>query len=109
MCELLRNIYGEKYCIPSFCVGNLCLDCLVIINDILIDVEYDGVYWHQNRGQKDAARNAILLKMGYKILRIKGNNKDILPTTFEIKNAINSLVNGEHNLIFIDMNDKKNI
>lgn len=104
MCNILKDLFGEDNCIPCFPEGNLSLDCLVKIENEKIDVEYDGTYWHKDKGQIDAARNAVLMNLGYRILRIKGNNKDTMPTKEQIKDAIDYLVKDNHYLVFIDMN-----
>ena len=104
LCDLLKEIYGKNNCIPSYPEGNLSFDCLLKINGNLIDVEYDGIYWHKDRGQIDAARNAVLMNKGYRIIRIKGNNNDDMPTKEQIIQAVDYLVKDNHHLIFIDMN-----
>jgi len=105
MCALLKQIYGAENCFPSALCGPLTLDCLLQIDGQKIDFEYDGVYWHKNRQQKDAARNAVLLQEGYKIVRIKANNADTMPTIEQIKQAVDYLVKDNHHLVFIDMNN----
>lgn len=109
MCALLCSMFGREKCFPNYPVGALSLDCLVVLEGNKIDFEYDGVYWHKNRKQKDAARNAVLLDNGYKIIRIKANNQDTMPTPQQIQDAINLLIKENHHLVFIDMNNKKNI
>lgn len=104
LCDLLISIFGETNCSPNYPVGNLSLDCLVSIGKDRIDFEYDGVYWHKDRKQKDAARNAVLMNEGYKIVRIKANNQDSLPTKQQILQAVDYLVKDNHHLTFIDMN-----
>ena len=104
LCCLLENIFGKDKCFPNYPVGNLSLDCLVIIGEHKIDFEYDGFYWHKNRAQKDAARNAVLMNEGYKIIRVKANNRDTLPTEERILQAVDYLVKDNHSLTFIDMN-----
>lgn len=108
MVEILKEFYGEDNCYPSYPTNKAVLDCLVIINSVRIDVEYDGGYWHKDKVEKDIERNEWLLSNGYKILRIKGNKKDKLPTIERIDQEINNLLNGE-NLIYIDMNKEMNI
>lgn len=109
LCKQLIEIFGADKCFPSYPVGELTLDCLLILNDNKIDIEYDGYYWHKNRGQKDGARNAVLMDKGYRIIRIKGNNQDALPSNEQIINAVDYLVKDNHHLVFIDMNNKKDI
>lgn len=105
VCNLLQDMYGEANCYHNYPVGNLSLDCLVIIDNQKIDVEYDGCYWHKNRQKQDRARNAVLMNEGYKIIRIKGNNQDSLPTKEQIQKAVDYLVKDNHHLTFIDMNN----
>ena len=45
-----------------------------------------------------------LIDNGYKVLRIKGNNKDDIPSKEEIDIAISKLLGGE-DIIYIDMNN----
>lgn len=101
---MLCDMYGNDNCIHNFPEENLSLDCLVILGDVKIDIEYDGIYWHKERKPKDVARNAVLMNLGYRIIRIKGNNQDILPTKQQIQDAVNYLINENHHLIYIDMN-----
>ena len=35
-----------------------------------INIEFDGVYWHQHRGNKDSIRDAYVRSRGYSVLRI---------------------------------------
>lgn len=105
LCKILKEMFGEDNCYPSYPFGSLSLDCLVILDNIKIDFEYDGFYWHKNRGQYDAARNAVLLGQGYKIIRVKANNQDIMPSKQQIQNAVDKLVKNNRHLIFIDMNN----
>lgn len=104
MCAILEDIFGEENCFPNYPEVNLSLDCLVVLGNYKIDFEYDGKYWHQDRAQHDAARNAVLMNNGYKIVRIKGNNQDDMPTRNQILDAVDYLVKDNHHLVFIDMN-----
>lgn len=104
MCEMLADIYGADNCIPSYPEGSLVLDCKLLVGGHCIDVEYDGNYWHRGNGQRDAARNAVLMDMGYRVLRIKANNRDTMPSKQQIIDAVDYLVKDNHHLVFIDMN-----
>ena len=101
---ILKEMYGEDNCIPAYPVGNLSLDYLLIVDGVNIDVEYDGCYWHKGKDQQDAARNAVLMNEGYRIIRIKANNQDTMPTKQQIKDAVDYLVKDNHHLVFINMN-----
>lgn len=104
-CSVLEEIYGKECCVPNYQDGPLTFDCLLRLNDYLIDVEYDGSYWHSARKQKDAARNAVLMKNGYKVLRVLANDCDDMPTNEQIISAVDYLVKDNHNLAFINMNN----
>lgn len=75
--------------------GKCLLDIVLFVGDIKIDIEYDGAYWHQDK-QRDRRRDFFVRNNGYKVLRIKGNKKDDLPSKEDIKSAIEYLLSG-HN------------
>lgn len=91
----LFNTLLEKYenCILNFPLENYSLDCVLEIEDVKIDVEYDGWYWHtiNNMKEKDRIRDQIVINNGYKILRIKGGR--ILPEKEELFKSIEELKN----------------
>lgn len=89
--EILLKNYGNcKLEVPC---GNCSLDCVVDIEGTKIDVEYDGMFWHQDK-QRDIRRNNFVQSQGYKVLRIKGAKKDPIPTFEQIDEQINKLLNG---------------
>ena len=104
MCNILRDMFGTDNCDPNYPEGNLSLDCLVRLGEYRIDFEYDGIYWHKDRQEKDRARNAVLINLGYRVVRIKGNNIDAMPTHEQIQSAVDYLIKENHHLTFIDMN-----
>lgn len=69
------NILIDKYnnCKLNFPLGIYNLDCALFIDDIKIDIEYDGWYWHNinDMQEKDTERDSYVNKKGFKILRIK--------------------------------------
>lgn len=73
--NLLKDLYGN--CQLNIQCSNLMLDCVVNINDVQIDIEYDGWYWHQNQ-LNDRRRDEVVKTFGYKILRIKSGKN--IPT-----------------------------
>ena len=87
--KILEQLYGA--CELEYPCGRKSLDCVIEINGQRIDIEYDGWYFHQDK-QKDDARDEFVLKQGYKILRIKGNKRDELPTVTQIEEKIQSLL-----------------
>lgn len=104
MCELLKVMFGEDNCFSNYPEGVLSLDCLVLVDGIKIDFEYDGYYWHKDRVQHDSARNAVLMNNGYRIVRIRADNQDTMPTQAQIQEAVDYLVKDNHHIVFIDMN-----
>ena len=94
ICKQIVRIYGFDNCIPQYNVGPLIFDCLLIVNGVKIDVEYDGWYWHKNRIKSDRKRNYKVISLGYKVLRIKSNYK--LPTDEQIIDAVNYLTLENH-------------
>ena len=91
--ELLMHEYGEDNCKLNYPCLNYNLDCMLLIGDIRIDVEYDGWAWHKN-SEHDNIRNERVLNEGYKILRIKSGFK--IPNLENIKIAINHLLKGSN-------------
>lgn len=104
MCEMLHEMYGIDNCRDNYALDRLNMDCLVDIDGVLVDFEYDGQYWHKDREDYDRRRNYYLLDKGYRIIRIKANKKDELPTKQQIQEAIDYLVKDNHHLAYIDMN-----
>lgn len=104
-CSILQDVFGGDNCFPSYPVGNLSLDCLVVFDGYKIDFEYDGFYWHKDKAQTDGARNAVLMNEGYRIIRVKADNKDTMPTIQQIQEAVDYLVKDNHHITFINMNN----
>lgn len=65
------------------------LDIFLEHNNIKIDIEYDGWYWHQD-AYKDMKRDMFLESNGVKVLRIKSGS--LLPTEEELFSAIDELL-----------------
>lgn len=104
MVEMLKKLYGEENCMAGYPIDRVNLDCLLVLNNNRIDCEYDGKYWHDDMEEYDRKRNHWLISKGYKVLRIKGNIYDELPTIERLKEEIDYLIDG-HSLGYIDMNN----
>lgn len=89
--EMLKEIYGN--CELEVPCGRCSLDCLVNFNGVKIDVEYDGWYWHQDK-ERDTRRDNFIKSKGYKVLRVKSNNKNELPTKEQLQEHIQMLIDG---------------
>lgn len=86
--ELLKDDFDVVLNHPE---GNFNLDIMLTHNDIKIDIEYDGWYWHKDRGRQDFIRDCINKRKGYKVLRIKSKEK--LPDKSELLSCIYELIN----------------
>lgn len=91
--EIIKNKYPDTVVLNK-AVNDVSLDIGLNIGGCLIDVEYDGWYWHKNRENFDRKRDYFLYSKGYKVLRIR--SVYALPTEKEIFDAIDYLVNTEH-------------
>lgn len=94
--EKLLQLYNN--CELNFPVSNCSLDCMVIVDNYKIDVEYDGQHWHKD-AHKDRKRDEFLKSQGYKILRIRGNRKT--PTKEQLGETIDYLINNSRDYIEI--------
>ena len=99
----LLDIYRNCVC-EVVCKG-YSLDCVVEINETKINFEYDGWYWHKDRVEEDNERDSVVIKEGYKVIRVKGNKSNSIPTENKIKEAVNQILNGSC-LVIIDTNIK---
>ena len=98
--DRLKIIYGTKNCTQQYILDRISFDCLLVINDIKIDVEYDGIYWHQDT-HKDLRRDFFTMKNGFKVLRFRC--KKGVPDDDKIKESVCYLVNNEHNRLVVDI------
>lgn len=96
--QMLKEEYVN--CELNFPCGRCSLDCMIDVEGIKIDIEYDGAYWHQD-AQKDRRRDYYVSSQGYKILRILGEND--VPSKEEIQQAIHILLTTNKNFIKINM------
>lgn len=101
MVKILQEMYGEDSCNPQYLLFHIAMDCLLIIGDIKIDVEYDGSYWHDKRKEQDKRRDYYCMRRGYKVLRFKGD--EMPPTKEQIKYGVDYLVNSQHKHLIINI------
>ena len=104
--KMIQNEYGIDNCVPAYPVGKALFDCLLKINVVMIDVEYDGLYWHKDRKDVDRRRNYWLVKQGYKVFRVLGNIKDDMPPIEMIRDGVNLLLD-KRRIVYIDMTNKQ--
>lgn len=89
LCQQLERLYGTSQCYRGYPEYKYNLDCLVIVNNVKIDVEYDGWFYHKNHQERDAVRDSYMFNQGYKVLRIKGNYQ--IPSDESLKAQIHKL------------------
>ena len=100
--EIIKEEYSNAELNYPF---SLCsLDILLCVNNIKIDIEYDGWYFHQDK-HKDLKRYKFLQSNGFKTLRIK--SAYLLPSKQELFDAIDYLINTEHHFKEIILSDWK--
>lgn len=99
MCKELVELYGEDNCFPGYNIDLINLDCLLIVNGIKIDIEYDGYFWHKDRQEKDKRRNYFLIRNGYKVIRFIAENK--VPSKDDLIFYINYLLKNEEDILWI--------
>ncbi|RNB52675.1 DUF559 domain-containing protein [Brevibacillus gelatini] len=75
----------------------------LFIDNVKIDIEYDGYYFHKDTALKDRRRDEFLKQDGWKILRIKGRRN--VPTFDELRVAINKLLNSDRTYTELVLDD----
>lgn len=98
--DMCKNIYGDDNVTLNKLLNTLALDIELLYDNIKIDIEYDGTYWHKDE-QKDRRRDEIVKKYGYKILRIRGKQNP--PTKEQLVEAIDKLVFKDYNFTTINV------
>jgi very-short-patch-repair endonuclease len=73
---------------------NYNIDVALDVDGTAIAVEYDAWYWHAGREENDAQRDKEMIAAGWRILRVKSNER--LPTQEQLDNAIARLLAGEN-------------
>lgn len=91
MCNRLIEIYGKEHCFPSYPFDILIFDCLLEINEVKIDIEYDGWFWHKDKIEEDKRRNYAVIRRGIKVLRFVANNE--IPSKELLKQEVEELLN----------------
>jgi very-short-patch-repair endonuclease len=81
------------------------LDIALFIDDIKIDIEYDGYFWHKNKLSFDTRKDKYLLSHGWKVIRIKGNRNN--PSIEVINESIIKIKNkcSNYESIILDIDD----
>lgn len=101
--KILKQKYGTNNVTLNKLLKDVFLDIEVRVDDVLIDIEYDGWYWHRDKENEDRRRNYAVISDGYKVLRIKAA-RDI-PTNEELFDAIKFLICSKHHFKEIKLPD----
>lgn len=102
------NMLNDKYfdCELNYPFEKFSLDIAVVVDNIKIDIEYDGWYWHQD-SQRDRRRDEFLKSKGWKILRIKSGHKT--PTHQQLEEKIKLLLTTDRTYTSIILGDWKEV
>ena len=101
MVAVIKRVYGDCACYPQFVLDRISMDCLLVIGDVKIDIEYDGQFWHKDNAERDKRRDFYCIRRGYKVLRFFSKHHS--PTEEQIKQGVDYLVNSEHKHLRIDI------
>lgn len=105
--EIFNTLKENNYYVElNYPLSHINLDVAIFINEIKIDLEYDGWNWHQDK-QKDRKRDEFTKSQGWKILRIRSGHK--IPSLEQIEEAINKLINSDRTFTQIILDDWKDI
>lgn len=97
--EMCKEAYGEECVELNSILSSFALDVSLSYKGHLIDIEYDGLYWH-NDPQKDRRRDEVVKQYGYKILRIRGKKEP--PAKELLINTIENFVNNDKTFMSIN-------
>lgn len=98
--DMCNELYGEDKVVLNKPEGAFSLDVALDYQGQLVDIEYDGTYWHTDP-QKDRRRDEVLKQQGYKILRIRGAKN--APTKEVLSKAIEELITSNHTFMSINI------
>lgn len=101
--EIIKNMYPNNEVYLNYNLSRLFLDVVLFINNIKIDLEFDGEHWHKDK-RKDFRRDCFVKDNGFKVIRIKSTIKN--PTKEQLKEAIDILINSNKTFIEINLIDK---
>lgn len=93
----------------NYPVSSCSLDILITLeNEIKIDFEYDGLFWHDaEQKKKDRKRDEFLKSQGYKIFRVESDKG--VPFWDTLFNGIEYLKQNEHNFTCVKIDNNGNV
>lgn len=106
--ELCKNWFPQYNVLLNYPLSSLSLDIVLKLeNNLKIDIEYDGWFWHKDSGKKDFSRDWFVQSQGYKVIRIKSNT--LLPTKEQLEECIDYVSQENHNFSRIFLQDWKDL
>jgi len=98
---LLNNGYIVELNYP---VSRLNLDVAIFINDIKIDLEYDGIYWHQHKVESDYKRDLFLMDNNWSIIRIIADKE--VPSLIQLQQLIQKVIKSNNKKIIYNLKEE---
>ena len=98
---LLEQYPDWNICLNHLLDSTYYLDILMFKDDIFIDVEYDGYFWHIQ--ERDDKRDAFVKSIGWKTFRIKSGYK--LPNKELLYKELDCLISGSNSYKEIILDD----
>lgn len=103
--DMIMKIYPDAEVILNREYSHIIMDIYFKKDNIEIDVEYDGWYWHKDKQVGDLKRDKFVQSNNIKVLRILSGS--LLPTEEELKNSIELLLNSDKKFTKITLKDWK--
>lgn len=92
MVQMLKDMYDESDVLENEIFGQYFPDAILLTDKDIIDVEYDGYYWHLKKKESDEKRDMYMVQNGLKVLRIIAHQDTLTKEQLEkaLKNLLES-------------------
>ena len=102
--ELFDIIQSLGYkCVLGHAAGRFLYDIALFWEDQKIDIEYDGLYWHELHGDADRRRDTSSIENGWKVIRFQSQSGKVIPTEDQIIAAIDAAIYEDRKLQIIEL------
>lgn len=103
--EMFERIKQLGYqCKLNYACGCFFYDVAVFCGDMMLDIEYDGYWWHKDRIDKDKERDRTTVNNGWKVIRFRpGERCNDIPTSEQIQHAINVALHTDCQVQWIEL------
>ena len=102
--EMCKEFYNDWEVTLNKPFSNINFDICLEKDGIIIDIEYDCQYWHQDKAA-DVRRDKFAQSNGVKVLRIK--SKTIIPTIEDIDTKVQELITTDRKYVSLKLKDWK--